>query len=106
MGVLETRAFEVWHWIGLAPDDVVQDPEALVLQSRADAEDVMVRTDHPDGAGVGKAATSCGQPSLGKGVIGCEISKLVPVVIDASNFRPSGRLFMSSMQSPIKMRFS
>ena len=50
MRVGEARALEVRHGVGLAPDHVVQDPEAQVLQRRADAEDVVVAADHPEGA--------------------------------------------------------
>src|SRR6202795_5289638 len=35
--VSETAAAEIGHRIGLAPDDVVQNPEAQVLQDRAAA---------------------------------------------------------------------
>lgn len=49
MGVLETAALEVGHGIGLAPDDIVQDPEIEVLEHGADAEDVVVGADDPDG---------------------------------------------------------
>src|SRR3546814_6482992 len=47
MRVGEARALEIGHRIGLAPDDVVQDPESLVLQLRADTKDVVVAADHP-----------------------------------------------------------
>ena len=46
----EALAAEVRHRVGLAPDDVVLDPEAQVLQRHAEAEDVVVGADHPDGA--------------------------------------------------------
>src|SRR3546814_8753179 len=47
MRVGEARALEIGHRIGLAPYDVVQDPESLVLQLRADTKDVVVAADHP-----------------------------------------------------------
>src|SRR3982074_2957804 len=43
----EAAAAEIRHRVRLAPDHVVEDPEAEVLQDRADAEDVVVGADHP-----------------------------------------------------------
>lgn len=50
-GVLETAALEVRHRVDFAPDDIVEDPEVQILQHGADAEDVVIGADHPDGAG-------------------------------------------------------
>ena len=47
----EAAAAEIRHRIGLAPDHVIEDPEPEVLHDGADAEDVVVGADHPDGAG-------------------------------------------------------
>ena len=44
----EAPAAEVRHRVGLAPDDVVEDPEVEVLQRRADPEDVVVGADDPE----------------------------------------------------------
>ena len=47
VGVGEAAAAEIRHRIGLAPDDVVEDPEAEILHDRADAENVVIGADHP-----------------------------------------------------------
>ena len=43
----EAAAAKVRHRVGFAPDDVVEDPEAEVLEDRADAENVVIGTDDP-----------------------------------------------------------
>ena len=45
VGVGEAAAAEIRHRIGLAPDDVVEDPEAEILEDRADAEYVVIGAD-------------------------------------------------------------
>ena len=47
MGVGEARAFEIGHRVGLAPDDIVQNPIAGVLHSSADPENIVIAADHP-----------------------------------------------------------
>ena len=82
VGVGEAAAAEIRHRVGFAPDDVVQDPEAEVLQDRADAEDVVVRADHHD-RGVRLHHPPRGaEPGPGEGVVVGEIGELVPVVVD------------------------
>jgi uncharacterized membrane-anchored protein len=62
----EAAAAEVRHRVGLAPDHVVEDPEAEILQRRADAEDVVIGADHPDRA-VGLQHAALGeQPGAGE----------------------------------------
>ena len=75
VGVGEAPAAEVRHGVGLAPDHVVQDPVAQVLQDRADPEDVVVAADHPERAVVLQHAARRGQPGLGEGVVGRRSSK-------------------------------
>jgi hypothetical protein len=90
MRVGEAGAFEIGHRVGLAPDDVVEDPEALVLQGCADAEDVVIAADNPDGAIGLQDATGLRQPSLGKAIITAQRVELVPIIvdrIDATAFR-------------------
>ena len=82
MRVGEALAAEVRHRVGLAPHDVVQDPEAEILQDRADAEDVVIGADHPERAVVLQHAPRCGQPGAGEAVIVGEAGELVPVVVD------------------------
>ena len=43
----EAAAAEIRHRVDLAPHHVVEDPEAEILQDRADAEDVVIGADHP-----------------------------------------------------------
>ncbi|MNQ96361.1 hypothetical protein D3C85_1119620 [compost metagenome] len=78
----EARALEVRHRVGLAPDDVVQHPEAQVLHRRAQAEDVVIAADDPERALVLQHPAAFGQPGAGEGVIGGEAVELVPVVVD------------------------
>jgi hypothetical protein len=48
VGIGEAAAAEIRHRVGLAPHDVVENPEAEILHDRADAENVVIGTDHPD----------------------------------------------------------
>ena len=82
MRVGEAAAAEVRHRVGLAPHDVVQDPEAQVLQDGADAEDVVIGTDHPQGTRGLQDAAAFRKPALGEAVIGLEAFELVPVVVN------------------------
>ena len=43
----EPSPLEVRHGVGLAPDDVIENPETEILEGAADAEDVMIAADHP-----------------------------------------------------------
>src|SRR3546814_7372340 len=90
MRVGEARALEIGHRIGLAPDDVVQDPESLVLQLRADTKDVVVAADHPQRTVILQDAARRLQPFGGEAVIGLESVELVPIVghrVDAAALR-------------------
>jgi hypothetical protein len=82
VSVGEAGALEVGHRVGLAPDDVVEDPEAQVLHGHADAEDVVIAADHPDRAVVLQDAAGGLQPFAGELVIGREALELVPVVVN------------------------
>src|ERR1700761_2703688 len=42
VGIGEAAAAKVWHRIGLAPDDIIENPETEVLHDRADTEDIVV----------------------------------------------------------------
>ena len=83
MRVGEAGAAEIGHRVGLAPDDVVQDPEVGVLQQRADAVDVVIAADHPDRAVVLQDAARLGQPFAGEIVVDREAVELVPIVVDS-----------------------
>ena len=82
MGVGEARAAKVRHRVGLAPHHVVENPEFRILQQRADAEDVVIAADHPDGAVVLQHAPRLGEPVAGEVVIDSEAVKLVPRIVD------------------------
>ena len=78
----EPRALEIGHRIGLAPDDIVQNPEARILQARTDAENIVIAADHPERAVRFQDAARFGQPCRSEGIISGEGIELVPVVID------------------------
>ena len=76
----EPGAAKVGHRVGLAPHDVVQDPEAQVLQHRAHAIDVVIAANHPQRAIGLQHAAAFGQPAPGEGVVGAEAVEPVPIV--------------------------
>lgn len=78
----ETPALEVRHRVDLAPDDVVQHPEAEILEDRPDAEDVVVGADHPQGAVRLEHAAAFDQPGTGEGIVVGEGREFVPIVVD------------------------
>ena len=92
MRVGEAAAAEIRHRVGLAPDDVVEDPEAEILHHRADAENVVVGADHPDCAGRLEDAPRGQEPGAGEIVIGRKARELVPVVGDRVDVRIVGTL--------------
>ena len=77
----EAPAAEIRHRIRLAPDHVVEDPEPQLLQDGADAENVVIGTDHPDRAVLAQQPAALGQPLPGERVIGLEVGEPVPVVV-------------------------
>jgi hypothetical protein len=83
MRVGEAAPAEVRHRVGLAPDHVVQDPEAEVLHRHSEAEDVVVGANHPDRAVLAQHAAAFDQPFAREGIVGREIGELVPLVVDA-----------------------
>jgi hypothetical protein len=82
MRVGQPLAAEVGHRVRLAPDHVVQQPEARILHRGADAKDVVIAADHPDRAVGFQQAARGGQPVAGEAVIGGKAGELVPVVVD------------------------
>ena len=86
----EAAAAEVRHRVGLAPHHVVQDPEAEVLQDRADAENVVIGADHPQRRRRLHHAPRRHQPGAGEVVIGRKARKLVPIVVDRVDFTVVG----------------
>ena len=91
VGIGEAPAAEVRHRVGLAPDHVVQHPEAQVLQRGTDAEDVVVGADHPQRAVLAQQPAAFREPFAGERVIGGKIGEAVPVLvhpIDQAVVRP------------------
>ena len=82
VGIGEAAAAEIRHRIGLAPDDVIENPEAEVLHNGADAENIVVGADHPQRRRRFHDAAAGEQPGAGEIVIGGKGGELVPVVVD------------------------
>ena len=83
MRIGEAPAAEIRHGIGLAPDHIIQDPKAKVLQRDPQAEHIMVGAHHPNRAILAQNAPAFGQPGAGEGVIGGQIGEAIPGVIHA-----------------------
>ena len=99
VGVGEAAAAKIRHRVRLAPDHVVEDPEAEVLENGADAEDVVIGADHPQ-RGVGLHHPPAGdQPGPREIVIGGEAENLSQSSSTASTRESSGRL-----RSPLSWR--
>ena len=82
MRVGKAPAAEIRHRVGLAPHHVVEDPEPLILQRRADAEDIVITADDPERPRRLQQAPRGGEPALGKPVVFGEIGEFIPVVLD------------------------
>ncbi len=78
----KAAAAKVRHRIGLAPDHVVEDPEADILQDRSDPKNVVIGADHPQRGGRLHHAPAGDEPGAGEVVIGRKAGEFVPVVID------------------------
>ena len=76
-------AAEIRHRVGLAPDNIVEDPEAEILQRRADAEDVVVGADDPEPAVRLQQAPARREPAAGEAVVFVEAGELIPILLDA-----------------------
>ena len=90
MRVGEARAFEIRHRVRLQPDDVVQEPEAEILQRRAKPEDVVIGADHPYRAVGLQHALAFGEPRAGELIVRREIVEAVPGVVHAIDARVVG----------------
>ena len=82
MRVGEAPAAKIRHRVGLAPDDVVENPEAEILQDRADAEDVVIGADDDDRRVALHHPAHGGEPAAGERVVIGEIGEFVPIVVD------------------------
>ena len=81
MRVGEAPAAEIRHRIGLAPDDVVQDPEAEILQGGADPKDVVIAADHEQRAIGLQHPAAFAEPGARETIIGLEALELVPGIV-------------------------
>ena len=86
MRIGEARATKIRHRIGFAPNNIVQNPIAEILQRRADAENIMIGADDPKRAGRLQNALRFAQPSAGESVISGEIVEFVPLIIYRIDF--------------------
>ncbi|MPL60869.1 hypothetical protein SDC9_06431 [bioreactor metagenome] len=82
MRVGEPLAAEVRHRVRLAPDHVVQDPVALILQLGAETEDVVIGADHPDRPVRLQDPARGGKPVMGEAIVMVERAELIPGVVD------------------------
>ena len=64
--LVKRRPLKLGMGLDLAPHHVVQNPEAQILQDRADAENVVIGADHPDRAGRLQHAARRAQPVAGE----------------------------------------
>ena len=80
MGIGEAGATKIRHRIGFAPNNIVQNPIAEILQGRADAENIMIRADNPQRAGRLQHPLGLAQPRAGEAVISREIVKFIPII--------------------------
>ena len=85
MRVGEAGALKIGHRIGLAPDNVVENPEAGILKHSAAAEDIMIAADHPQSAIGFQDAPRLLHPCLCEGVVNRIAVKLVPIIINRIN---------------------
>ena len=83
----KTAPAKVRHGIRFAPHDVIEDPKAQILQDRPDAEDIVVRPDHPERRRALHDAPAGDQPGAGKIVVGGKARELVPGVVDRVDAR-------------------
>ena len=81
MRIGQALAAEVRHRVGLAPDNIIEDPVAEILKRDAKPEDIVIRANHPDRAVWFEHTLRLGQPSAGETVIGGETVKLIPIIV-------------------------
>src|SRR5439155_23785765 len=78
----ETPAAKIRQWVRLAPDHVVENPEAEVLQDRADAKEVVIGADDPQRRGGLHYTPAGSEPGARAIVVGGKARKLVPGLVD------------------------
>ena len=80
MRVAKARAFKIRHRVALAPDDIIQHPEAEILQRRTNTENVVIGADHPQRPIRLENPATFRHPAARKSVIGGKAVKLIPGV--------------------------
>ena len=86
VGVGEPPAPKIRHRVGLAPDHVVKDPEAKILQRRTDPKDIVITANHPQRPFGLQHPSTLRQPGAGERIIGGEIIEPVPIIVDPIHF--------------------
>ena len=86
MRIGEPPAPEIGHGIGLAPHDVVENPEAEILQDGADPENIVIGADDEDRRVRLHRALRRREPVAGKAIVIGERGEFIPVVIDRVHF--------------------
>ena len=69
VGIGKTNTAEIGHGIRLYEYNIVQNPEAQILQNRSEAIDIVLCADHPECAGIFQDALASGEPEAGEAVI-------------------------------------
>ena len=82
MRVGKARALKIGHRIGLAPDDIVENPKSGILKHSAAAEDIVIATNHPECAVGFQDTPRLLHPAPRESVVDCIAVKLVPIIIN------------------------
>src|SRR5690606_38383269 len=90
MCVRKAPSAEIGHGVRFPPDDVIENPEAGVLQRRPDAEDVVVAADNPERPIWFQKPASLGKPATCKAVVGRKVMETIPSILDAVHPRVVG----------------
>ncbi len=78
----EAAAAEIRHRVGFPPHDVVEDPEAEILEYRTDAENVVIRADDPQRGARLHHPSASDKPGAREIIISGEAREFVPVIVD------------------------
>src|SRR6516165_5610869 len=91
MRVGESAPAEIRHRIRFAPDHVVENPKFEILHDRADAENIVIRADDPDGRRRLHHATAAASQRLVKSSYAEKLPNLSQASSTASTCESSGR---------------
>lgn len=90
MGIGETHAPEIGHRIILNPNQIIKDPKFEVLQNGSHAINIVVRSDHPQGAAILQDAPAGRKPQPGEMVVFIKVRKFIPIVFHSGDPGPVG----------------